>query len=150
MPLHPEAEFEAAKSLYFAQDYDEAAPRLEAVADIFPIAHHYLGVMAQSGLGQRKEDMNRAAQHYGLAADGGVGQAAYNLGILYQAGLLEDGGMARAHEEYIRAYELGYERGLEKIREVESQAAHLSTSRLQLTPYHAKRRSFWDRLTGRR
>lgn len=150
MPLHPEAEFERAKKLYFEQDYSNAAPQLEAIADIFPMAHHFLGVMAQTGLSGQGENNEVAAKHYRKAADGGIGIAAHNLGILYQAGLLSDGGPAEAYEEYSRAYRLDHKPALEKIIEVEAQNPHLSDTGLQPIKYHAKRRSLWDRLAGRR
>lgn len=150
MPSHSEAEFEAAKSLYFDQEYHTALPRLKAIADTFPMANHFLGVMAQTGLGGQIEDAEEAARLYRLAADSGTATAAYNLGILYQSGLLGSDKMRHAHREYVRANRFGHPPAKDKIKEVQIHLTYGLSTDLPPELYHAKRRTLWDRLVGRR
>lgn len=150
MTDHSDIQLDHGKRHYAAGEYNDALPYLEAAAETQPYAHHLIGVMSQLGLGGLDIDMNKAARHYILGAQSGIADAALNLAILYHAGLVEGGQLTDALTWYAEADHLGHPKAADKLEEVERLIDPDRTHRLQAETYHAKRRSLWDRLIGRR
>jgi TPR repeat protein len=143
-------EFDAASGLYFSGDYVAAFAPLVRLSDTHPMAAHFVGVIEQMGLGDREANNGSAAAWYVKAANGGIGVAAFNLGILHEAGLLDGGNAASARPFYEQAWELGHEPALEKLSALYGATGQGTSASLRQPDYHAKRRNLWDRIVGRR
>lgn len=141
---------EHAKSLYFAQKYDDSRALLEDAAEAgFAEANFYIGVMCQMGLGY-EENIERAAMNYQIASDSGHADAALNLGILNHAGLLGEGRLYIAKACYEQAAKLGHPQAEDKLLEVLDIIDPEKAGLRRVAKSREKQRSLWDRLTGRR
>ncbi len=80
----------------------EAIVEIEKQAfSLIPEAQHDLAAIYTAGHGGVKQDFSRAALWFKEAAEGGVANASYNLGVLYQQGL----GVRKDLEEAIYWYQ---------------------------------------------
>ncbi len=79
----------------------------KAFADV-PEAQHDLAALYTAGQAGVSQNYERAAFWFKQAAAQGIGNAAYNLGVLYQQGLGQPQNMERALDWYRRAAQLGH------------------------------------------
>lgn len=87
----------------------EVAKKIEKQAfDGVPEAQHDMGAIYVSGHGQVKKDLARAVLWFQEAADNGVANAKYNLGVLYHQGLGVEKNIDKAMELYEQAATLGH------------------------------------------
>jgi len=73
-----------------------------------PEAQHDLAALYTAGQGGITQNYERAAFWFEQAAQQGIGNAAYNLGVLYQQGLGKEQDIQRALDWYRRAAQLGH------------------------------------------
>ena len=73
-----------------------------------PEAQHDLGALYTAGQAGVKQNYERAGFWFKQAAEQGIGNAAYNLGVLYQQGLGQPQDLQRALDWYRRAAQLGH------------------------------------------
>ncbi len=73
-----------------------------------PEAQHDLAAVYTAGHGGVVQDYERAAFWFEQAANGGVANAAYNLGVLHHQGLGMKANMGKAIDWYARAADLGH------------------------------------------
>lgn len=79
----------------------------KAFANI-PEAQHDMAALYTAGQAGVKQNYERAAFWFKQAAEQGIGNAAYNLGVLYQQGLGQAQDLQRALDWYRRAAQLGH------------------------------------------
>jgi len=98
--------------------FEKAAKRREKCAQAA------LGYMYEKGEGDLKTDYNHAKRYYGMAANQGCERSAFNLGHLFEKGLvITENDVVRyalAKQWYERAEALGYARAEQRI-------AHIAT-----------------------
>jgi len=73
-----------------------------------PEAQHDLAALYTSGQAGVTQNYERASFWFRLAAEGGIANAAYNLGVLFQQGLGQEQDLQRALDWYRRAAQLGH------------------------------------------
>lgn len=73
-----------------------------------PEAQHDLGALYTAGQAGVSQNYERASFWFRQAAIQGIGNAAYNLGVLYQQGLGQEQDVQRALDWYRRAAQLGH------------------------------------------
>ena len=73
-----------------------------------PEAQHDLGALYTAGQAGVTQNYERAGFWFEKAAEQGIGNAAYNLGVLYQQGLGAEQDLQRALDWYRRAAQLGH------------------------------------------
>lgn len=73
-----------------------------------PEAQHDLGALYTAGQAGVTQNYERAGFWFEQAAEQGIGNAAYNLGVLYQQGLGQEQDLQRALDWYRRAAQLGH------------------------------------------
>lgn len=76
--------------------------------DGVPEAQHDMGAIYVSGHGQIKADLDRAVFWFTEAANNGIANAKYNLGVLYHQGIGVEPNIARAIELYKQAADIGH------------------------------------------
>lgn len=87
----------------------DIAKKIETKAfDGVPEAQHDMGAIYVAGHGQIKQDLNRAVLWFTEAANNGVANAKYNLGVLYHQGLGVPESIDKAMELYEEAASLGH------------------------------------------
>lgn len=87
----------------------DVAKKIEAQAfQGIPEAQHDMGAIYVAGHGQVKKDVDRAVFWFDQAANNGVANAQYNLGVLYHQGIGVDRNVERAMALYERAAKLGH------------------------------------------
>lgn len=88
---------------------NDIAKRIETQAlQGVPEAQHDMGALYVAGHGQVKRDLNRAVWWFNEAANNGVPNAIYNLGVLYHQGMGVDKSLEKAISLYRRAASLGH------------------------------------------
>ncbi len=73
-----------------------------------PEAQHDMGAIYVSGHGKIKKDLRRAVLWFTEAANNGVANAKYNLGVLYHQGLGVESNIDKAMELYASAAQIGH------------------------------------------
>lgn len=113
------------------------------------LATRNVGICFQVGLGT-DADLNRAAEFYETGANGGDGGSAHNLAALYHAGSFGSVDFEKARYWYRKAIELSHEPSRRALKELDAADPDMDTIEQRVERYHAKPRSLWDRLIGRR
>lgn len=87
----------------------DVAKKIETQAfEGVPEAQHDMGAIYVAGHGKIKPDLKRAVFWFREAADNGIGNAKYNLGVLYHQGLGVDADLDKAISLYKEAADSGH------------------------------------------
>ncbi|MGB4107307.1 MAG: peptidoglycan-binding protein [Alphaproteobacteria bacterium] len=108
-PLYKKSDVDVRSLISPDSNLPESVKKIEDRAfEGMPEAQHDLAAVYTAGHGDVKQNYERALFWFGQAADAGVPNAAYNLGVLHHQGLGTPADLKKAIEWYSRAADLGH------------------------------------------
>lgn len=108
-PVYKKSDVDVRSLMSADSNLPESVKRIETRAfDGMPEAQHDLAAIYTAGHGNVKQNYERALFWFEQAANAGVANAAYNLGVLYHQGLGTAPDLTKAIDWYGRAADLGH------------------------------------------
>jgi hypothetical protein len=108
-PVYKKSDVDVRSLINTDSNLPESVKRIEERAfDGMPEAQHDLAAIYTAGHGNVKQNYERALFWFEQAANAGVSNAAYNLGVLNHQGLGTAPDLAKAIDWYTRAADLGH------------------------------------------